>query len=202
MWPRSLLGIVLLVLAVPLPAQQNRLQVGVLVGATSDYAASSSGALVPAVEGRHLSIGVPVRVRLTRFGAWSAAFLGAVEWSYAGAGAPMAGLAQVAIGPELQRRLTARADVRLAALAGLITRRNDQDDSGDHPQFGFDAASGIALGAWRIGYGYRRAWVTDVRNVIRGCAGGVRTACRMYLEYGPAQTLAYDRHAITLERQV
>ena len=184
-----------------LGAQRERLSAGVLLGATSDYAAPVSGQLVAATAGRQLSLGVPIRLRLTEPRSWTLALLGSVEWSYAEGGAPTDGLAQFALGPELQRSIGSHADLRLGALAGLMTRRDDQFDRADHAQYGFEAGSGVQLRSWRLGYTYRRAWVTDVQYAIRGCAGAVRTPCAEFVAYGPERTLSYDRHALSLERR-
>jgi hypothetical protein len=196
----SLAAILLLAVAPILSAQTDRLRVGVLVGSTSDYTTPSSNLLAPAVDGRQFSLGVPVRFRLTAPSAWTLSMLGSVEWSYAAEGAPTDGLAQLALGPELQRALTAQTDVRFGALAGLMTRRNDAFDRATHRQMGFEAGAGLALSGWRIGYSYRQAWVSGPRQTIRGCAGDVRTACVLFLEHGPSRTLGYDRHALTVDR--
>jgi hypothetical protein len=196
----SLAAILLLGVTPVLSAQTERLRVGVLLGSTSDYTTPSSDPLAPAVEGRQLSLGVPVRVRLTAPSAWTLSLLGSVEWSYAGDGAPTDGLTQFALGPELQRTLAPQTDVRLGALAGLMTRRNDAFDQSMHRQMGFEAGAGFALSGWRLGYSYRQAWVSDARQTIRGCAGGVRTACVLFLQQGPARTLGYNRHALVVDR--
>jgi hypothetical protein len=65
---------------------------------------------------------------------------------------------------------------------------------------GFEAGAGLALSGWRIGSSYRQAGVSGARQTIRGCAGDVRTAWVLFLEHGPARTLGYDRHALTVDR--
>lgn len=199
---RARLLICLLACAAPtLAAQPDRLSAGVLFGATSDYAAPESDELVAATGGRQLSVGVPIRFRLRDLQPWTVSLFGTAEWSYAAAGAPTTGLAHVTLGPELQRSIASGADLRLGAIAGLMTRRDDQFDRDTHTQYGFEGGSGIQIGSWRLGYTYRKAWVTDSQYAIRGCAGTVRTACAEFVAYGTERTLSYDRHALILDRR-
>jgi hypothetical protein len=187
----------LLASPVRLAAQSERLSLGISLGTSSDFDRGQVG--VATAQGRHFSLGMPLRVRLVAAGRYSLVALGTLEWSVAPASVRTDGLTQLALGPEVQARWTL-VDARVAGLLGSISRRNDWADEDDHRQYGVEAGAGVHWRAWRLGYSYRQAWVEDVARLGAPCPPP-GFACRAIVEYEPPTTESYNRHALTLTWQ-
>ena len=183
------------VLALPSTSlTQPRLSsVGISFGSTSDFGRGITPG--PEAAPRQFNLGVPVRIQLTDTAPVALSALGTVEWSYAPAVVRGSGLTQFAAGPELHTTWGA-GDLRLAGLVGLIQRRGDAIDAATHRQYGFEAGVGFTRGTWRVGYGYRSAWVQDVPHAYPPCA-----SCRYPADVPPPTTEQYDRHALSLSWQ-
>lgn len=187
-----------LLFATEAPAQMDRASVGLLVGSVSAYGQGRLGDPV-GTTGRQLTIGVPVRIRLTSGERSSLGLAAAVEWSYASASSGTDGILQTALGPDFQWMVRGPVDVRLAALLGLVQQRDDWTDDDSHAQYGLQTGVGFRAGRWRFGYSYLHARVVDVRRK-RGMACPTGQACTLAIDLGPPETLPYDRHGISVTR--
>lgn len=189
----SFLAAALLAFPAVVIAQPRLESVGIAVGATSDFGRGLTQAGTSA--SRQVSIGIPIRFHLTGTDSYSIGVIGNVEWSYAPAEVRGEGMNQIALGPEV-RTYRGSVDLGVAGIVGLIQRRADSVDDGNHRQYGLEVGGGFSRNDWRVGYSYRRAWVRDVPHAFPAC--GPADDCRFPAVLEAPSTEHYDRHAISV----